>query len=107
MPQSRSRTAGFTALTEAHGDVLAADIAERLVSVTKSVAAYGDRLVKNIGDAVLLTSTDAASAIRLVLRLFDAYNKRSSGIRSLPTALRGRRMLSQMDMPIPYVKTVG
>ena len=53
--------AGFTALTEAHGDVLAADIAERLVSVTNSVTAVGDRLVKDIGDAVLLTSTDAAS----------------------------------------------
>jgi class 3 adenylate cyclase len=64
--------AGFTALTEAHGDVLAADIAERLVSVTNSVMATGDRLVKDIGDAVLLTSTDAASGISLVLRLFDA-----------------------------------
>lgn len=64
--------AGFTALTEVHGDVLAADIAERLVSVTNSVMATGDRLVKNIGDAVLLTSTDAASGLSLVLRLFDA-----------------------------------
>jgi adenylate cyclase len=64
--------AGFTALTEAHGDVLAADIAERLVSVTNSVTVVGDRLVKDIGDAVLLTSTDAASGISLVLRLFDA-----------------------------------
>ena len=64
--------AGFTALTEAHGDVVAADIAERLVAVTKSVMAVGDRLVKDIGDAVLLTSADAVSGIGLVLRLFDA-----------------------------------
>ena len=42
------------------------------MSVTNSVTAVGDRLVKDIGDAVLLTSTDAASGISLVLRLFDA-----------------------------------
>jgi len=64
--------AGFTALTEVHGDVLAADIAELLVSITNSVTVAGDRLVKAIGDAVLLTSPDAASGISLVVRLFDA-----------------------------------
>ncbi len=64
--------AGFTALTEAHGDVVAADIAEQLVSVATSVMTTADRLVKNIGDAVLLTSTEAVSGISLVVRLFDA-----------------------------------
>lgn len=64
--------AGFTALTEAHGDVAAADIAERLVSAATSVMTAADRLVKNIGDAVLMTSTDAVSGISLVVRLFDA-----------------------------------
>ena len=64
--------AGFTALTEAHGDVIAADIAERFVAVAESVMDTGDRLVKAIGDAVLLTSVDAAAGIGLVLRLFDA-----------------------------------
>lgn len=58
--------AGFTALTEAHGDIAAADIAEQLVAHAESVLGSGDRLVKAIGDAVLFTSVDAASAITLI-----------------------------------------
>jgi class 3 adenylate cyclase len=64
--------AGFTALTEAHGDATAADIAERLVAVAESVLGAEDRLVKTLGDAVLLTSPDALSGITLVQRLFEA-----------------------------------
>ncbi len=64
--------AGFTALTEAHGDTAAADTAERLVAVAKLVLGAGDRLVNTLGDAVLLTSADALSGITLVQRLFDA-----------------------------------
>ena len=64
--------AGFTALTEAHGDIVAADIAERFVAVAESIMGTGDRLVKAIGDAVLITSDDAASGLSLILRLFDA-----------------------------------
>lgn len=67
--------AGFTALTEAHGDIAAADIAEQLVADAESVLGVGDRLVKAIGDAVLLTSVDAASAITLIFRLFDACER--------------------------------
>ena len=67
--------AGFTALTEAHGDIAAADIAEQLVVDAESVLGVGDRLVKAIGDAVLLTSVDAASAITLIFRLFDACER--------------------------------
>jgi adenylate cyclase len=63
--------AGFTALTEAHGDIAAADIAEQLVADTESVLGVGDRLVKAIGDAVLLTSVDAASAITLIFGSTD------------------------------------
>ena len=63
--------AGSTALTEAHGDIAAADIAEQLVAHAESVLGSGDRLVKAIGDAVLFTSVDAASAITLDFRLFD------------------------------------
>ena len=64
--------AGFTALTETHGDIAAADIAGRFVAVTESVLNAGDRMIKALGDAVLLTSADAAAAITLVLRLFGA-----------------------------------
>lgn len=62
---------GFTALTEAHGDIAAADIAEQLVRFSESVLDVGDRLIKAIGDAVFLTSVDSTSAVELIYRLFD------------------------------------
>lgn len=62
--------AGFAALTEAHGDVAAADIAERLVAVARSALGDEDRLVKALGDAVLLTSADAIAGLILVTKIF-------------------------------------
>src|SRR6185436_679840 len=60
---------GFTALTEAQGDVDAAQIATHFAKLTASVLGPGDRLVKTIGDAVLVTSPNAASGVALVERL--------------------------------------
>jgi adenylate cyclase len=60
---------GFTAHTEAHGDEEAADLATRFAELTRSALGTGDRLVKTIGDAVLVTSPSAASAIAMVERL--------------------------------------
>jgi class 3 adenylate cyclase/YHS domain-containing protein len=61
---------GFTALTETQGDEDAARIATQFAKLTGSVLGSGDRLVKTIGDAVLVTSPDAASGVALVERLF-------------------------------------
>jgi adenylate cyclase len=61
---------GFTALTEAHGDEDAARIATHFARLTGAVLGPGDRLVKTIGDAVLVTSANAASGVALVERLF-------------------------------------
>ena len=102
--------AGFTALTEAHGDIAAADLAEQLVADAESVLGVGDRLVKAIGDAVLLTFPGAASAITLTLRLFDACERdarfpdlraglhydRSSNGAAMSSA---RRSMSRPDLP--------
>ena len=63
--------AGFTALTEAQGDEDAADVATRFADLARSVLGVGDRLVKTIGDAVLITSPAPASAIRFVERLWE------------------------------------
>jgi adenylate cyclase len=60
---------GFTALTEAQGDEDAADVATRFAELTRAALASGDRLVKTIGDAVLVTSESADSGIALVERL--------------------------------------
>lgn len=65
--------AGFTALTEAHGDVEAADLAQAFAAdVRKELGAYDAELVKTIGDALMLRSVDAAAAVRL--GLFLAYD---------------------------------
>jgi adenylate cyclase len=61
--------AGFTALTEAQGDEDAADVATRFADMTRAALARGDRLVKTIGDAVLVTSLDPAHGVALVERL--------------------------------------
>jgi adenylate cyclase len=61
--------AGFTALTEAQGDEDAADVATRFAQITRSALARGDRLVKTIGDAVLVTSPDASAGVALVERM--------------------------------------
>lgn len=58
--------AGFTAATEVHGDSTAVQLAERLVEVATSRLEPGDRLVKSIGDAVMLVSDSPLGAVRLV-----------------------------------------
>ena len=61
--------AGFTALTESHGDEHAASLATRFAELTTASLAAGDRLVKTLGDAVLVTSPDPGMAIDLVERI--------------------------------------
>ncbi len=61
--------AGFTALTEAQGDEDAADLATMFADITRAALAPGDRLIKTIGDAVLITSPDATAGLSLVERL--------------------------------------
>ena len=58
--------AGFTAATEVHGDLIAVELAERLVEVATAALGPGDRLVKSIGDAVMLASDDPVDAVRAV-----------------------------------------
>jgi class 3 adenylate cyclase/YHS domain-containing protein len=75
---------GFTALTEAKGDEDAARIATRFAKLTQSLLGPGDRLVKTLGDAVLVTSPDAASGISLVERLMTeaAADQRMPSLRA-------------------------
>ena len=58
--------AGFTALTEAHGDDHAADFALQLVDIAAAHLDEGDLVVKSIGDAVLLASPTPRAALQLV-----------------------------------------
>jgi adenylate cyclase len=74
--------AGFTALTEAHGDEQAADLAERFVMLTQEALGPDDRLIKSIGDAVMVTSPTPATGLETLGRLL-------AGCRATP------------DFPIP------
>jgi class 3 adenylate cyclase len=64
--------AGFSAATEAHGDEMAADLAGRLVALTRRSLGPGDELVKSLGDAVLCACIDGQSAVALLSSLFVA-----------------------------------
>jgi class 3 adenylate cyclase len=75
-PVSETRTflfadlAGFTALTEVHGDEEGADLVVEFAADVRSVLdEHGATEVKTIGDAVMLLAPVAGDAVRLGLRL--------------------------------------
>ena len=60
--------AGYTALTEAHGDADAAELAAMFCGAVSEVAAAGGGdVIKTIGDAVMLRHTDPCEAVPLGL----------------------------------------
>jgi adenylate cyclase len=77
--------AGFTALTETHGDHDAADMAARFAELTRAALGTGDRLIKTIGDAVLVASATPGDALELVERLLMS----SAAEKSLPALRAG------------------
>lgn len=54
---------GFTALTEAHGDGAAADVADRFTSLASAVIGDAARVVKTIGDAVMVVAPDGRTGL--------------------------------------------
>ena len=89
--------AGFTALTEAHGDEDAANVAADFFACVRALLPeYGAQEVKTIGDAVMVRCDRAADAIELGLRIADEVGKRSRfptvriGMHTGPAAKRGR-----------------
>jgi class 3 adenylate cyclase/YHS domain-containing protein len=64
--------AGFTALTEAHGDERAADLAETFRdAVLPLLSGHRGALVKMIGDALMIRCEEPADAIRLGLGIVE------------------------------------
>jgi adenylate cyclase len=60
--------AGYTALTEAHGDADAADLAATFCgALSEAAAGTGAELIKTIGDAVMLRHGDPSEAVALGL----------------------------------------
>lgn len=62
--------AGFTAMTEVHGDEAAADLAEEFSQlVRKLLPDYGAQEIKLIGDAIMLRVPEAGEAVSLALQI--------------------------------------
>jgi adenylate cyclase len=62
--------AGFTALTEAHGDEQAADLVEEFSRAADGLLPrYGGEQIKTIGDALMLRVETPAGAVKLGLAL--------------------------------------
>jgi adenylate cyclase len=73
--------AGYTALTEAHGDEHAADAAvEFCEAVRRLLPEHAAEEVKAIGDALLLRASDAARAAGLAERIVCGYGWRHRGL---------------------------
>ncbi len=87
--------AGFTALTEAHGDEHAADAAELFSNLARKSLAAGDELVKCIGDAVLLASPTPEAGLALVRRIHqecrgvESFLTTRTGVHHGPAIQRG------------------
>jgi len=68
---------GYTALTEAHGDEAAADLALAFADEVSLLAAeHGVEVVKTLGDAVMVRCADHGQVVRFGLRLLEQFSGR-------------------------------
>ena len=87
--------AGFTALTESHGDEQAAELATTFADLAVEQLAPGDRLVKTMGDAVLLAASGPEAGLTVVRKLLEACYRLDgflvarAGLHHGPAAERG------------------
>ena len=70
----------FTALTEIHGDVTAADAAGVLGEVTRTALGPDDRLVKSVGDGVLVAGPEPATGLRLAGAIIEGLHDLDAGL---------------------------
>lgn len=75
--------AGYTALTEAHGDEHAADIAERFCALVRALLdAHGAEELNLIGDALLLRIPSTGSAVKLAGQIVSDHGRHNGlGVR--------------------------
>jgi len=60
---------GYTALTEAHGNVSAAKVVNRYTEIANESLSEGTKLIERVGDEILIAGTDAAGIIKTALKL--------------------------------------
>jgi adenylate cyclase len=92
--------AGYTALAGAHGDLDAAQAAARFASLAE-MACVDSRVLKTVGDAVIIVSHEPEGALRSALRLKhlvaseDLFPDVSMGLSSGPAVERNGDFLGQ------------
>ena len=70
----------FTALTDIHGDITAADAASALGEVTGAALGPDDRLVKSVGDGVLLLAPTPAAGLQLAGAIIEGLHDLDVGL---------------------------
>jgi len=63
--------AGYTSLTEVHGDLSAADLVSRYIEIVKESLEEDTALVEQIGDEVLITSSNPESILKTAINIFN------------------------------------
>lgn len=69
----------FTSLTDVHGDIAGADAADALESVVRSRLVDGSRLVKTLGDGVLVTTQRPTAALELAAGIVQGLHDLAMG----------------------------
>jgi class 3 adenylate cyclase len=83
MPEAVERTfsfvdlAGFTALTEAHGDLDALELLDRFVDIARRSLSDRDELVKSVGDAVMVASLGPETAVAALAAIWERCGQES------------------------------
>ncbi|HMR81307.1 MAG TPA: YHS domain-containing protein, partial [Polyangiaceae bacterium] len=65
---------GYTALTEAHGDLDAATVAGRFAEGAQQALLPGSQLVKTVGDELMIATDTVETAVDVALSLFRAVD---------------------------------
>jgi adenylate cyclase len=88
--------AGFTALTDAHGDREAVAVVDRFETIVVESLTADDQLVKTIGDAVMLRFASMTTAIAGTRRIFAqcisgaGFPAARAGLHHGPAVARGQ-----------------
>ena len=77
---------GFTELTADHGDEVALALVEQHESLTRALLPDGARIVKQLGDGLLLFFGEAAGAVDALVRLHA--DTRSAAVGDVPLWIR-------------------
>jgi class 3 adenylate cyclase len=70
----------FTSLTSVHGDQAAADAATTLYEITRKALDEHGRLVKTLGDGVLITTSSPASGLRCAANIIERLHEHAAGL---------------------------